>query len=35
MLTVDALDAGSLTDEDLQTMILLASMLRIGLASNL
>lgn len=34
MLTVDALDAGSLTDEDLQTMILLASMLRVGLASD-
>ena len=35
MLTVDALEPGSLTDDDLQTVILLASMLRVGLASDL
>lgn len=35
MLTVDALEPGSLTDEDLQTVILLASLLRIGLAADL
>jgi len=35
MLTVDALEPGSLTDEDLQTVILLASLLRIGLVADL